>query len=514
MHQDDDRKSSGSSFAANLSCEDVRSYTHDIGETIAEIREKDKISGSCKKYFTLIDSKTGELKTRNHSNSAEAARQLVLCGKEMFFYLGMRSGMGMPINLVSSLLESFPEVTGKKFEKLGLLTDSSIQNEEFPLGLVSIKNSHPVSLRSFMTKNPQQISCAACHVNHLPDGRIAVGMPNDKFDLGVFNALTIYPFWKMDGAADHNGKWDPELTKYYKKLEAQEEQQNKKNMLSNLGILANIKMPKRVNINIPDIFSSLLHEDVPPVENQRTFLKGGPGVFNLMSPMMNVKGKEFYVSLPQIWDMDASKNSHGPIGTVNLVASLEDFIGQAVLLTTMSPKYESARYLDPLTTYLRCLKTPQNPQKRQEALYAKGSILFKNNCIKCHDGPNGEGLRSYPGASIGSPLVFEGLLKNYTPPDIQSRAVVKSFEKTGIKINAPDGMTPRRLNGIWVRKYLMANGSIKNMDHLFCLNGQKRVSPDRLDPLTDGVHSDLCEQYSTDEKESLKEYLNFYYGNE
>lgn len=486
----------------DMSCKEARTYTNDVGVTLAEIRELDKIQGSCDKFFKAHESKINE-------DDSSYRKNFVLCGKEMFFLMAkLKTGFGMPEKLALALIDSFPEITGEKFEKLGFLVDSSIKNEKWPLGYVQVKKTNPFSFKSMTSGKVNQISCAGCHVSQLPDNRYAVGAPNQNLDLGTFSALGAFTFWKLDGSKKKSKRWDSNLTHFYEGLDEKLVIRKKKNMVTNVGYIKDLKLQ--------DFFYWAIGEQVVPIANQASYLKGGPGVYNLMSPMFNVPDKEFYVTPPQIWGLNhhkkSNKNGH-TLGVLNETSSLEEFIQQAMVLSTYSKKFSKSEIIQPLVTYVACLKTPENPKPKKEDEFISGEKIFKNSCLKCHNGPNGEGYSIHLPEEVNSPQVYHQMLKSLKPQDRQTKYILSLFDKLNIKIRPPQGIPPRRLNGIWAKKLFMTNGSIKGFDHLFCLNGKKRIVLDNKDPLLDGTHLDLCENYNESEKKSLVEYL-MHFGKE
>lgn len=486
-----------------MNCVEARSYTKDVGSNIKEVRELERIDGACKKFY--------KLNKKNNLNSGELAElreKFVLCGKEIFFKMAsLKTDFGMPEKLTHALIDSFPEYTGKKLEKLGFLVDDSIKEEKWPLGFVNVKKSKPFSFKSITSGKVQQVSCAACHVAKLPDNRIAVGAPNQKLDLGLFNALGAYTFWRMDGSSESNQRWDENLVKFYQSLDIKLKSRNKDNMISNIDYIKNLKLQ--------DVFYRLLGEGVVPVENQRTYLKGGPGVYALMSPMLNVPGKEYYVTPPQIWGLEDftkrnNKESKNTLGFINEVFSLEEFIEQAIILSTHSKKYVKKKNISPLAKYISCLQAPVNNEMIKKEQFDEGAKIFNSSCIGCHSNKNGNGQSIYLPESVNSPEIYFNLLDNLKLEDRQSKKIMKIFDQLGITINVPKGIAPRRLDGIWVKDKLMHNGQVNGLDHLFCLNNMKREDTEMSNPLLSGTHSDLCNNYSLNEKLALKEYLKHF----
>jgi hypothetical protein len=69
------------------------------------------------------------------------------------------------------------------------------------------------------------------------------------------------------------------------------------------------------------------------------------------------------------------------------------------------------------------------------------------------------------------------------------------------------GVRPRRLKGVWALNYLMTTGSIRGLDHAFCLNGKSRQEKVPTSDESDAVHGDLCTKHSLDERIALKAFL-------
>ena len=64
----------------------------------------------------------------------------------------------------------------------------------------------------------------------------------------------------------------------------------------------------------------------------------------------------------------------------------------------------------------------------------------------------------------------------------------------------------RRLKGSWALSYMMTTGTIRGLDHAFCLNGEIRKETEPSDE-SDAVHADLCNKYSLEERGALKAFL-------
>ena len=206
------------SFAGMNACimEDYASEVKDTGSSLKEISQNALIIGSCKKYR-----KERRKRKRNRGKLSDKAfnRIKVLCGKDIFLNLGMRTNIGIPVKLLQSI-EQYPEV-GKKLKNLGLLTDESWEKKRWPFGIVKAKHKNVLAAKRLTTNKIVQISCAACHTGELPDGRFSIGMTNEKFKYGEFNQYTLFSIWMVDKGKYNPKRWLPELIEKYKNLRSQ-----------------------------------------------------------------------------------------------------------------------------------------------------------------------------------------------------------------------------------------------------------------------------------------------------
>ena len=232
-------------------------------------------------------------------------------------------------------------------------------------------------------------------------------------------------------------------------------------------------------------------------------MNGEPGVFNGFAPSLNFKHKELYVSAPGIWGLGSEDEDQ--YGTLASRTNPSEFIKEAYIYTNRTKKYNKEKFIEPLAEYLKCLKAPKNLVQKDFIDYSKGEQLFKNNCMSCHNLKNGGGDRSVNPYEIGVPTNFIGVFDDFKATDIQSKRTFKMLKS--LDLDESSMIKVRRLNGIWTRKNLTSNGQIKGFDHLFCLEGKTRDIIDPENPKTQGIHLDLCDNYSDNEKISLKEYL-------
>jgi hypothetical protein len=350
------------------------------------------------------------------------------------------------------------------------------------------------------------MSCPACHLGQLPDGRYSAGLPNDQLDLGRFNQLVVYPLWLAGHGKNDPFPWDPQLDSEYRDWFARSKGRvNLPRVLFDMTFLIDV-------LNLERTLYRFAGQEPLPLSDQRTFYRSGPGKLNPATPMLSEPQHEIYVSTPPIWQMrhfgdDAQGMGEPYFGRVISSRNFDEFGRQAIVMSTLAPEMATPKNTDPLLAYMRTLIEPENPAKTDAALFAAGSRLFSENCVSCHNGHNGATRRNHDLADVGTPRVFDEIFHDYEPPTLQSRLTLQGLQKVGMLPLARQGVKSRRLQGLWARGYLTLNGAIEGLDHLFCLNGRVRKSLDRSDPLADSSHADLCSNFSEGERGALKHYL-------
>jgi len=406
----------------------------------------------------------------------------------------MKTNIGVPVILLKAL-EKFKEI-GPKLTGLGFLDDKSWEKKRWPYGIVKSKHQNKFAVKRLTTNKIAGISCAACHTGQLPDGRFSIGMTNEKLKYGMMNQYTLFTIWMVDRRKNDTSRWLPELIKKYTKM--------RKDTKSFFMIM--LSSAEKMPIN-KFLLRNIVGEEPPSLATQRSFLNSEPGIFNGFAPSLNFSDKELYVSAPGVWALGTEDEAH--YGTLAAKKTTSDFISEAFLYTNRSKKYNKAAYLEPVAEYLKCLKSPKPLKEINTELHASGKKIFKNNCMTCHDLNHGGGSKSVDPERIQTPETFINIFSDYKPEDIQSMRTFSLIQDLSLN-NSATRIKVRRLNGIWTRKNLTSNGQIKGMDHLFCLNGKKREIVDKHNPKTQGIHEDLCTQYSDQEKEALKEFLQFF----
>jgi hypothetical protein len=435
-----------------------------------------------------------EFKSRKSGNGKltdlEYNRSVVLCGKWMFINLGMKTNIGIPTALLKSI-QQFDEV-GPKLKNLGFHSDASWDEKDWPFGIVDTSHQNPLSLKRVSVNSVKQISCAACHTGKLSDGRYSLGAANENLEYGKFNLYSLFSIWMVDKDRLDPKKWHPDLIKKYETL----------SKINTSSFLKNLTAISKVPVN-NIILKYLIGEEAPPLETQLSFLNSQTGIYNGFAPSLNFKDRQYYISAPQLYEVGTEKEAH--YGSLAGHENIDNFILEAFVYSTSSKKYNKEIYIKPIKEFLKCLKAPKIQKPIDKDLYSSGKEIFTASCTKCHNLQNGGGSGTVPQEVINTPAQYLQIFNNYEPKDIQSKRTLKLLEKLSL-VTTTKEVKVRRLKGIWTRSKLSINGQLEGLDQMFCLNSTLRKDLSQS-TRTQQIHSDLCNDYSTEEKLSLKEYL-------
>lgn len=456
-------------------------------DTLAAIEQSDLTKGQCEIY-----KKEFKARRKHKARMSDEAfnRAKVLCGKWIFINLGMKTKIGIPVKILI-MIKDFSEV-GKDFSGLGFLKDES-WDKKWPFGMVESKHHNPVSFKKTSVNQIVQMSCVACHAGKLEDGRISIGASNEMLEYGKFNIYTLYSIWLADKRKYDQTRWLPELIEKYKGMKESNTNSFSKTLEMMTFLPAN-----------DFVIKYLIGEEPPPLMTQESFINTKAGIYNGFAPSLNFNDRQIYLTSPQLYGLGLESEAH--YGSLAGLEKLDDFIGEAFVYTTRTTKYNKDLYIEPIKEYLKCLKSPKNKKIKNIEMYNKGKKVFTSSCISCHDLKNGAGSEAVDVELINTPDSYLNLFTNYKPTDVQSRTTFKVIQKINLD-KSVEKIKVRRLDGIWTRKNLTSNGQIEGMDELFCLNKSTRSDRVTTNPKTQGIHADLCENYSAAEKEQLVEYL-------
>lgn len=376
--------------------------THDVDASFEAVVEFSHTRKACERHFARLDPQ-GLILAENAS-SMEARTDFLLCGKHLFFQFPLPTELGIPSNVLRGITELFPEETGPSFSKLGLRPNP--RDTGFPVEMPVAPMSR-TGVKAKLTGEARVLTCAACHVGKLPDGRYAVGMPNEELDLGKLNAFLIYPLWLADAGENRKNpsKWDPALVAFYEKL-----------FQKSAGKL----LPSRVPIDgaallgdlgVGGFLYAIIGQEPPPLVDQRGFLKGLKGTYNPATPLLSDDRHELYSTPPSLWGLShrgdsPAQTGEAYLGTVTSAHGLEAFARQAIVYTTLEPANVQKRTVDALSAYMRAL-APVTPMAQKDAvLFAQGASLFAERCVTCHDGHNGASTQYVDLAKVKAPRVY------------------------------------------------------------------------------------------------------------
>lgn len=470
--------------------------THDTGATLEEILQYDIIQSACPQYWQLLDAEDKPLA----STDAEKFYELeVLCGKWMFIGWETSGKMPLPEILLDAMERSWPERVGQNFSNLGFLANPSDPSGR-PLGIAR-------STTRYTGMPSVNVTCAACHVGKLPDGRYAIGAPNTKLHLSEFNLISYYPLF----AAMHKRERDKlsgNIKVFYEELERSERRRigNGEGGIDWSNVVFKYSTLLRwIGIGpkgLPDAQFVVM----PPERDLQSWMNGRRGVFNPGAPMLTIQVENVpNLSIPQLWGISGHETEFqagrvAPVGQTTKYSSLEKFISSAFIYAYQDLALVRPRYVNPLVSFLRQLKAPKTLESIPSAISESGRVLFTENCKSCHDGAAGESTRLYRSALVGTNPSLENPRENYVATTPIAKLVDSLSEQLKAELRPqPSGIRSRRLSGIWSRQDLMIDGSVENLDDLFCINRQR---------LRGGSpHGELCGSFNLDEKTSLIAFL-------
>lgn len=473
--------------------------TTDVG-SVETILEPEHLDEACERHFARLDPDTEKFSREAARDTRAAQRDLVLCGKYLFFNLPVPTDVAVPDRLLKAWMAVFGDLTGPALTHLGFRENPF--EPGMPLEFAVAPNTRSGPLRILQGRG-RVMTCAACHLGRLPDGRFSVGMPNEELDLGTFSLLSQYLLWLASSDREDDQVWDRDAQAFFRDLRDESR-----------GVFH----PSRVMFDAVDALGStglgevlydFVGQDPVPLTDQRTFLMSEPGVLNGTSPMLSDPETEIYIATPAIWEMQHYEDEplgEPYLGRVASSRSLEELIRQGYVFSTMSGEYATPKWVDPIAAYVRTLEAPRGPEPTAESEVGAG--IFARDCAGCHDGHGGATSVVHPLDAAGTPLFFDEVLEDYVPPNRQSIRALAELRDVGLVLPLHrKGIKSRRLTGIWARSKLGYNGAIEGLNHLLCLDGRVRSATDRSDPLADSMHAELCTRYSEPERLALRAHL-------
>ncbi len=481
--------------------------TVDVGANLEQILEKKIIRGTCQKYNALLDEQGNILP--QFKNAFETKKLEILCGKEIFFEPPMDTALAVPESLLLGIQETWPHIAGKGLAKLGFIPDP--EDERFPVGMPTGKPLNELWDKPGLLPlgKTRVYACAVCHFGRLPDGRFAVGAPNQVMRINELNLLTSFPFWASDKDKLNPKSWPQKLISYYQ------------NLITEMNLLTTARVMfdgSRVVgwTGFTDKFQKMLLLPRLTFEELESALIEKPGMVNGFA-LLASGNKIARQTVPQIWNISAHPGEHAKQNSAVLTNflpadNLEHFIGAAYIMLTITDQYSQNKYINPLAAYLRTLKAPTSQTAKLSGRQLhEGRQAFDRHCVQCHAGKTGESAQWVPLESIKAPRnLLSPMVVGFKPGHWFSQRTFDYLVKWegGIESLPKEqkGLKVRRLSGVWARERLMSNGAIEGLDHLLCL-GRSRSSEGSETPETEQIHADVCEKPSLEERKALRVYL-------
>ena len=298
-----------------------------VAGSVEEVLEHGALIGACETYFAAPGDAT--------------RREMLLCGKEMFFYEGFDiPGAPTVIAEFFGRLDSVEDWTA-----FGMIRDP-YGADGLALGLV---DGAPLGGESPTVT----FGCASCHFGQSADGRYVVGHPNQRYDYGGQTlALTMGPGLAIgiDTPDDHHEAAVARLQPILDELRAKPELQSE--LLQQLLPLADAA---------PD-------GPVISVEQEGFYASWKPGTQDpIMDPVGSDDNVHVALKIPTLFDLPRREEvaaaggvDSSMIGWTGNVPAMTDMLPLFVLLSDNDSGWTAER-LRPLAEYVYSLRAPANP---------------------------------------------------------------------------------------------------------------------------------------------------------
>jgi hypothetical protein len=412
---------------------------------------------------------------RRYHAGFEDRPTVLACGKWMFFYETFGMG-GVPSSLPRFLVRAFPDEIGHGFTKLGMIEDPR-SHDHLPFGMARGKMEGLATSIAW--------TCASCHVARIPDGRIVIGAPNDRYAYGAqVLMMTMFPFVATSGPKGHDPDAVAVIQPLLDRLKA------KPQIWAALGGSLMLAMGAFKWPNLP-------------AEIEHMYATWPTGTLDfLLKPLPLDDQVEVVGKIPLLFDLprdptsDHDRMIHAMLGwsgnAHSLIAFMHGFIG----LGGGKPSAWSDHELRPIIEYIYSLEAPKNLSPPPAAGVAAGRALFhEKKCDACHDGPHHAGRKLYPLDEIGT----DGELARWLDPTHTGKPCCK------VEIDDPltRAVKAPALLALWLQNRFLHNGSLSSLEQLFCLAPR----PTRAPPMSSSGHMQTCEGLTPDEKHALIDYL-------
>lgn len=470
-------------FALLLACEnappaldepELTNASHDLEAVL----EHGALRGACDTYWA-------------HEELGTATRrELLLCGKEMFFYEDFETP-GLPVALLDFLMENLPESVGPNMSRFGMHPDPFAEDGR-PIGFgdaLPVGDAGDIPTVAF--------TCASCHFGRAPDGRYVVGLGNREYDYGAqLVAFSRFPPLNGNDLSDASPEVrrivDPMVTEW-NALSSEEQSAAFGELLAGLGSGLTIDPTMQMSDAQADAHASwgpgrldaLMFPN--PVDDRAHIPTKIPNAFGLPTPEEMAAAAE-----------DGSP--HLRIGWAGSAPTIEEFARGFIALGEGDPSTWIPGRVAPLRAYLESLEPPSSPHADDVALIAEGRRLFdERGCAECHDGPGYVSTRVYDPEEIGTDPAVASML------DANGSGVPTPNLTPDHPTQLTHGVKAPRLHGLWAAGSYLHNGSVPTLEALFCI-GVERPTIDVV-PFGDGGHFETCDGLEEDEKRALIAFL-------
>ena len=403
----------------------------------------------------------------------------LLCGKSMFFDESFGT-LGVPASLVQFLLENFPAEIGAGFAHLGMIPDPR-SPKHLPLGMVATaKLGGKIDALAF--------TCASCHLGRLPDGRYAVGAPNERYQYGKhILSLAVFPSIATGGEKGHHqtvlSALQPLMARYQ----------------------ADPSLPYKLIVAL----LPLIGGSIPAMSaaSEAEYAAWKPGTMDFLAePLPNNDGAHTVSKISPLWELPEDEEvkgsgmMHALLGWTGDTRSLHQFAQGFVAFGGGMPAAWPDEKLAPLLEYVYSLRRPMNPTPPEAVQVAEGRRVFvARGCLTCHDGPRGSGKQSYSYDEMGT----DRAMQRWLDPTLSGAACCGAPFPAGETLS--HGIKSPRLVGTWALSRFLHNGAVDSLERLFCLDGSRPTRQD--EPFGDQGHMQTCDGLSEGEKRALLAYL-------
>ncbi len=435
-----------------------------IANTVEEVLENGTLIGACETYFA--------------DPEAATRRQMLLCGKEMFFYEGFDIP-GLPTSMATFMGSRLDSVAG--WTSFGMIPDP-YGVDGLALGLVDgalLDGEFPTVT----------FGCASCHFGRAADGRYAVGHPNQNYDYGGQTlAMVLVPGLALqpDMAAKHDASAVARVQPMLDELAADDDLRNE---------LLQILLPLAATAPEGPVLTN---------EQESYYASWKPGTQDpIMAPVGSDDNAHVALKIPTLFHiplrgavLEAGGVDSSMVGWSGNVPGMEDMLPLFIRLSDPGSGWTADR-VRPLAEYVYTLRSPKNPAPPAADAVTRGQQVFAElECDSCHNGPFGSGLRIYTFDEVGTDRALEG----YLDSDLDGRPEPDYLAPFGVT----HGVKSPRLKGLWSLDLFLHNGSVDSLEALLCLDGPRPTITET--PFSDRGHLFGCDA-DTEDRQALIAYL-------